>query len=181
MKKGIIIFLATMILILAPGKYQKLYADEATNLLLVVMAALDEKRNMLMTYAEELKEKYDWLEAIETIEKIDKLLDLTICSEETFYLYGAISNDMDCFKKIEFEQVLFDYSASLDWLYLALSSLSMESGERIRTLDQAIDYVEKLQNKMNHYNTEMESSLRAEIMKNYIYEGSGDAWLINRY
>jgi hypothetical protein len=181
MKKGIIILLATMILILAPGKYQKLHADETTNLLLVAMAALDEKRNMLMNYVEELKEKYEWLEAIETVEKIDELLDLTICSEETFYLYGAISNDMSCFKMIEFEQVLFDYSASLDWLYMALSSLTMESGERIRTLDQAIDYVKDLQNKMNTYNIEMESSFRASIMKDYVYKGSGDAWMINRY
>jgi hypothetical protein len=64
---------------------------------------------------------------------------------------------------------------------MALSSLTMESGERIRTLDQAIDYVKDLQNKMNTYNIEMESSFRASIMKDYVYKGSGDAWMINRY
>jgi hypothetical protein len=136
---------------------------------------------MLMNYVEELKEKYEWLEAIETVEKIDELLDLTICSEETFYLYAALRSDASCVSALEYEQVLFDYDASLDWLYLALSSLSMESGERISTLDDAIDYVERMQNEMKRISMEMDSFYRSNLIEDQIKKQSGDGWTINRY
>lgn len=181
MKKIIATFLITVFLFLSAGNYRTLKADETTNILLYYMALLSEKRNMIMDYAEELKEKYDWLETINTVNQLDELLDLTVCSEESFYLYGALRNDMACFDMIEFETVLFDYSASLDWLYLALSSLSMESGERIQTLNQAIDYVKKMQREMNQYNRQAKGAIEAQMMEEAINSQSGAAWSINRY
>jgi hypothetical protein len=191
MKKLITILGIVLIIILSSANQNKTQAqvteiynelmDGAQSAILDIMMMMDEKRNMLMEYAEELKENYEWLETIETVEKIDHLLDLTVCSEETFYLYAALRSDASCVSALEYEQVLFDYDASLDWLYLALSSLSMESGERISTLDDAIDYVERMQNEMKRISMEMDSFYRSNLIEDQIKKQSGDGWTINRY
>jgi hypothetical protein len=191
MKKLITILGIVLIIILSSANQNKTQAqvteiynelmDGAQSAILDIMMMMDEKRNMLMEYAEELKENYEWLETIETVEKIDHLLDLTVCSEETFYLYAALRSDASCVSALEYEQVLFDYDASLDWLYLALSSLSMESGERISTLDDAIDYVERMQNEIKRIIMEMDSFYRSNLIEDQIKKQSGDGWTINRY
>lgn len=166
------------------GQIKEIYdalVDAETSVILEVINLLDEKRNMIMEYVEELEEEYEWLEMLETVEQIDELLDLTVCSEESFYIYGALRNDMACFEAIEFEITLFDYDASLDFLYLALSSLSMEQGDRIRTLEDAIKYVKEMQEQMNDVNREVQNIFEAQMMEEAINSQSGTGYTINRY
>ena len=100
------------------------------------------------------RESFDWAKNLKMIVRIEKLIESMYCTVKTMNLYLGISGDLGCFAEIEMNQSLLSYQSALSFVKVAIGAgaLAMTSGERIKTLDAAVNQLEIAVRKIREFN-----------------------------
>jgi hypothetical protein len=130
----------------------------------------------------EAMESYEVIKNLETVNKLYNLVETMACATKDFEFYLQFTADYnDCITKIEFDKMLVKFEASSDILFLIFGGAKLvQSGDRIKSLEDAIKLLEDAYNDMMRMQTNIRYTMNESIINNYL-NSSANEYNISRY
>jgi len=131
---------------------------------------------------QEAREKYEWVEKLKTIKRVNALLESSVCNTQQLELAISLADQYDCVTKINYDLAIMNLDASVDILYLiVVAGLSMDQGQRIQSLNDVLSLLEKAQRDIMRLNKTIRLSVMQAMTEEYLNKQYTGGFIVGRY
>jgi hypothetical protein len=136
----------------------------------------------LQKSVKEAMENFGWAQKLASMKRLKGLMEKMVCQTTEMEFYLGLSDNLGCAIGIDYEVAILNLEAGLDFVSLAVGTavVAMTSGERIKTLDDAISRVEKGLALIQKFNTQQEWGFQKLLNRSWGDSQLGSTFSITR-